>query len=147
MIRKGVVAVAVLLLLLALFLPWLSTNTLPTNYKAGVSLWNVYSLVMGGDIGYYIGGAITQDSLMTIVLVMYPLGFFLALLQLGNYDFSVAYPAGLVFAAVAVWLYDLYSQGLTLAPQSVTGPYLALAGGVLILASVKNYGIRYHHTR
>jgi hypothetical protein len=140
MIRKGVVAVAAILLLLALFLPWLSTNTLPTNYKAGVPLWNVYSLVMGGDIGSYIAGVMTQDSLMTIVLVMYPLGLFLALLLLGNYDFSVAYPAGLVFAAVAVWLYDVYSQGLTLAPKAVAGPYVALAGGILILASVKNEG-------
>lgn len=147
MIRKGVAAVGIMLLLLALFLPWLSNNTLLTDYKAGVSLWNIYSLIMGGDIGYYTGGVITQDPLMTAVLVMYPLGFFLALLLMGNYDFSVAYPAGIVFAAVAAWLYDLYGQGFTLAPESVTGPYLALAGGVLILASIKRDGGRYPYTR
>jgi hypothetical protein len=147
MARKGVTAVGAILLFLAFFLPWLSTSSLVTGSRMSLSLWNVYSLVMGGDIGYYIGGVVTQDSLMTIVLVMYPFGLFAALLLLGNYDFSVAYPAGLVFAAVAVWFLELYSHGLTLAPGSLTGPYLALAGGILILASVKRSRRRYLQTR
>jgi hypothetical protein len=138
--RKRFVAVGAILLLLAPFLSWLSSNALPANYKMGVSLWGIYSLIMGGDIGYYTSGVITQDSLLTIVLVMYPLGFFLTLLQLGNYDFSAIYPSGIIFATVALWLYKLYSQGFTLAPWTVEGPYLALAGGLLILASVKKYG-------
>jgi len=129
-----------MLLLLALFLPWVSTNRLPTNYRAGVSLWGIYSLVMGGDIGYYTGGVITQDYLLTIVLVMYPLAFLLTLLLLRDYDFSAAYPAGIVFAAVAMWLCDMYIQGFTLAPGSATGPYLAIAGGVLIIAPVNGHG-------
>jgi hypothetical protein len=134
-LNKGLAGLGLLLVFIAAFLPWLYGQSDFFGTQK-ISLFEMYQFAFIDIIGSAFIYAVSQDSLATLTLVLYPFAFLWGVYEVYSQRYSVAWPGILIIASSLIWLYDVSNQGANTRFANVPGPYIAAFGGVLMLFSM-----------
>ena len=119
----------------AAFLPWIYSSS---GFLAvgSLTLVNVYQFAFNDVIGYAVIAAIGQDTIATLVLILYPIALLWSLYAISTRAYSIMWPGILLVISPLLWLYDGHTQGTNTQFDNVSGPYVAAVGGLLTVFSM-----------
>jgi hypothetical protein len=138
-LNRGLAGLGLLLVFVAAFLPWLYGPSAFFGTQK-ISLFEMYLFALNDIVGSAFIYAVSQDSLATLTLVLYPIVFLWGVYVVYSRGYSIVWPGVLAIITSLIWLYDVSTQGANTQFANVSGPYIAAFGGVLMLFSMIRTG-------